>query len=71
MSSYRKFAEFVRIMMVVNDPDERGVKLIQDFVATSTDEDLRQARMLSASDQRKKLSSSRYVTKKKMKMFGR
>ena len=43
--------------------------MIQDFVATSTDEDLRQARMLSASDQRKKLSKN--VTKKKMKMFGR
>ena len=69
MSSYRKFAEFVRMMMVVNDPAERGVKLIQDFVATSTDEDLRQARMLSASDQRKKLSKN--VKKKKMKMFGR
>ena len=64
MSSYRKFAEFVKIMLVVNDPAERGVKLIQDFVDTSTDEDLRQARMLSASDQRKKLSKD--AAKKKM-----
>ena len=62
MSGYRKFTEFVMKLLVVNDPAERGVKLIQDFVATSTDEDLRQARLISASEQRKKLSKD--VSKK-------
>ena len=65
MSGYRKFADFVMNLLVVNDPAERGVKLIQDFVATSTDEDLRQARLLSASEQRKNLSKD--ASKEQMK----
>ena len=42
----------------MNDPAERGVKLIQDFVNTTQDEDRRQWRMLSAADQRKKHSKN-------------
>ena len=56
MSGYRRFSEFVMKLLVVNDPAERGVKLIQDFISTSTDEGLRQAKMISASEQRKKIS---------------
>ena len=62
---YRKFSDIVKKLLVVNDPAERGVKLIQDFVDTSTDESLRQARMISASEQRKKMSKN--ATKKQMK----
>ena len=65
LSGYRKFADFVMRLLVVNDPAERGVELIQDFVATSSDEDLRQARLISASEQRKKLSKN--VSKEQMK----
>ena len=65
MSGYRKFSDFVMKLLVVNDSAERGVKLIQDFVANSTDEDLRQARLLSASEQSKNLSKD--VSKKQMK----
>ena len=67
ISGYRKFSEFVSELLVVNDPAERGVKLIQDFISTSTDEGLRQARLLSASEQRKKLSKD--VSKKQMKGY--
>ena len=65
MSGFRKFSNFVRKLLVVNDPAERGVKLIQDFVSTSTDESLRQARMISASDQRKKYPTN--MTKMEMR----
>ena len=67
ISGYRKFSEFVSELLVVNDPAERGVKLIQDFISTSTDEGLRQARLISASEQRKKLSKD--VSKKQMKGY--
>ena len=65
MSGFRKFSNFVRKLLVVNDPAERGVKLIQDFVSTSTDESLRQARMISAIDQRKKYPTN--MTKMEMR----
>ena len=58
ISGYRRFSEFVEKLLVVNDPAERGVKLIQDFISTSTDEDLRQSKMISASEQRKKISKN-------------
>jgi hypothetical protein len=40
MSGYKVFFEYVHKMLVVNDPAERGVKLIQDFVNTTQDEDI-------------------------------
>ena len=48
MSGFKFFYEYVHKMLVVNDPAERGVKLIQDFVNTTQDEDIRHWRMLSA-----------------------
>ena len=65
MSPYRRFAQFIRSLPVVNDPAERAVKLIQEFVDTTGDEELRQARMMSASDQRKKYPIN--LAKKDMK----
>ena len=65
MCGYRNFSDNVKKLLVVNDPTERGVKLIQDFVNTSTDESLRQARMISASEQRKKMPKN--ATKRQMK----
>ena len=64
-SGFKAFAAFIEKMLVVNDPAERGVKLVQDFVNTTQDEELRQWRMLSAADQRKKYSKN--MTKKQMK----
>ena len=58
MSGYKKFSSFVHGLVVVNDPAERGVKLIQDFIDTSQDEELRQWQILSESDQRKKYSKN-------------
>ena len=49
----------------MNDPAERGVKLVQDFISTSQNEDLLQKRILSASEQRKKFSKN--MSKKDMK----
>ena len=54
MSGYLKFRKFVRGLTVVNDPAERVIKLIQDFVECSHDEELRQDTMLAVSDHRKK-----------------
>ena len=65
ISGYRKFSELVSKMSVVNDPAERGVKLVQDFITTSQSEDIRQWRMLSAGDQRKLYPKN--MTKQDMK----
>ena len=65
MSGFKVFHEYVTKMLVVNDPAERAVKLIQDFVNTTQDEDIRQWRMLSAGDQRKMYPKN--MTKKDMK----
>ena len=65
MSSYRKFSGFISQIQVVNDPAERAVKLIQDFVDTTQDEELRQCKLLSVSDQRKKYSKN--MNKQEMK----
>ena len=67
MSGYKKFSELVEKLVIVNDPAERGVKLIQDFVNTTQDEEIRQWRMLSAADQRKRYSKN--MTKKDMKLM--
>ena len=67
MSGFKKFSSLVKKLSVVNDPAERGVKLIQDFVNTTQDEEIHQWRMLSAADQRKKHSKN--MTKQDMKVM--
>ena len=48
-----KFKEFVNGLTVVNDPAERSIKLVQEFVNTCQDEELRQDLMLAVSENRK------------------
>ena len=50
---FLKFQEFVNNLTVVNDPAERSVKLIQEFVNTCQDEELRQDLLLAVSENRK------------------
>ena len=52
---YRQFVKFVLTLSVSNDSAERGIKLVQDFVNSSTDEKLHQDLMLAVSDHRKQL----------------
>ena len=41
---------------MVNDTAERAVKLIQECISSSQDEELKQLKMICASDQRKRIS---------------
>ena len=50
---FLKFQEFVNNLTVVNDPAERSVKLIQEFVNTCQDEELRQDLLLAVAENRK------------------
>ena len=63
LTSYQKFANFVTKIRVTNDTAERGVKLVQDFINSSTNESLRQDLMLAVSANRKERSTN---LKKKM-----
>ena len=54
ISGFRKFERFVTSLSVANDSAERGVKLVEDFVSTTTDENLRQDLMLAVADHRKR-----------------
>ena len=49
---YQEFHGFSKGLKVVNDTAERGIKLIQDFVKTTTDEKLRQDLMQVVSQHR-------------------
>ena len=62
---YRIFARFIKGLQVVNDPAERGVKIIQDFVKISTDKKLRQQLILSIAEHRK-LNTKVKMTKKSL-----
>ena len=56
-NDYRTFTQFARGLQVVNDPAERGIKIIQDFIKVSTDETARQEIILAVSQHRKEHSS--------------
>ena len=53
MSSFKCFRKFVTSLPVVNDAAERNIKLIQDFIACSHDEKLRQDLLLAIEHKRK------------------
>ena len=53
-AAYVQLKNFIKPLRVVNDTAERGVKLIQDFVSSTTNEELRQEIMLAVSADRKK-----------------
>ena len=56
---YNKFAEFVRGLMVVNDPSERSVQLAKQFVMRSRSEDFLQENYVSVTEHRKKFVSDK------------
>ena len=53
LSSYTKLKDFISNIPVTNDAAERNVKLIQDFVDGSHDEELRQDLLLAVDQKRK------------------
>src|SRR6218665_53725 len=57
--SCKKFCNFVQNIECVNDCSERNIKLVQEFVMSSTNEDQRQKVMLAARDNRKKMKLNR------------
>ena len=63
MSHYRKFESFVRTIPVVNDAAERNVRLIQDYVNSSYDEELRQDLLLVVEKYRKDVGRPKKVMK--------
>ena len=53
MSPFKRFFEFIQNLPVINKPAERNVKLIQDFVSGTHDEQLRQDLLLAVEKKRK------------------
>lgn len=53
MTPFKEFSKFVSNLPVVNDAAERNVKLMQDFIAGSNDENLRQDLFLAVEQKRK------------------
>ena len=62
---YHKFVRYVSTLSVTNDSAERGIKLVQDFIGSSSKENTRQDIMLAVSAHRKEISCSD-LTKKKL-----
>ena len=52
MNPFRKLQEFVQNIPVVNDAAERNVKLIQDLISGSQDEELQQDLLLAVEKKR-------------------
>ena len=53
LTPYKQFCKFVSSLPVVNDAAERTVKLIQDFINSSTNEYLRKDMILAIEMKRK------------------
>ena len=64
ITAYKEFNSFVRALPVVNDSAERNIRLIQDFVLSCHDEELRQD-LLLAVDLKRKGRARGSVSKKK------
>lgn len=54
MSAFEEFKQFASTLPSVNDAAERNIKLLQDFIADSTDENLRQDLFLAIEESRKR-----------------
>ena len=52
-SGYKRLQSFLSNLTVVNDGAERTIRLIQDFVGSCQDEELRQNILLSVEQKRK------------------
>ena len=53
MPGYVKFRDFVQNLTIVNDPAERGVGLIKEFISTFQNEESTQDNLLAVSKHRK------------------
>ena len=53
MSGYRRFRDFVQKLTIVNDPAERGVGLIKQFISTFQNEGSCQDNLLAVAEHRK------------------
>ena len=62
--TYRSFVEFVKGLQVVNDPAERGIKAIEDFIDINQDEGVCQDLILAVAEHRKQFSFK--MTKKSL-----
>ena len=58
MPGYVKFRDFVKNLTIVNDPAERGVGLIKQFIATFQNEQSCQETLLAVSKHRKVVSKN-------------
>ena len=58
MPGYVKFRDFVQKLTIVNDPAERGVGLIQEFISTFQNEESCQDNLLAVSQHRKVVSKN-------------
>ena len=58
MPGYVKFRDFGRKVTIVNDPSERGVGLIKQFIATFQNEKSCQDTLLAVSKHRKVVSKN-------------
>ena len=58
MASYIKFRDFVKNLTIVNDPAERGVGLIKEFISTFQNEQSCQENLLAVSKERKIVSKN-------------
>ena len=56
MSGYIKFKDFVRGLTIVNDPAERGVGLVKQFISSFQNEKSCQENLLAVSMHRKVVS---------------
>ena len=61
MSGYRRYSKFVKKLIVVNDPAERGIKAIQDFIDAS--KEIRQDILFSTAEHRKMFPGGSGATK--------
>ena len=58
MPGYIKFRDFVKKLTIVNDPAERGVGLIKEFISTFQNEKSCQENLLAVSKHRKMVSKN-------------
>lgn len=65
LTPFKEFSSFTRTLPVVNDAAERNVKLVQEFVTASHDENLKQALLLAVDVKRKGGRPKENQTKRK------
>ena len=61
MPGYIKFKDFVKKLTIVNDPADRGVSLLKEFISTFQNEKSCQENLLAVSKHRKMVSKKEAV----------